>query len=125
MAQDGDAAGAHELQHACNQSNDQQAQAQEQDKQVRHDGRHEKMPPLNRNPVKEDDRHGVLQHRERERAEEQHGDKQKAAHHLAVGQKGPQFLDQRGRLTRHDKLEILPQGQEELVLAEEVREHHQ
>ena len=42
-----------------------------------------------------------------------------------MGQKGPQFLDQRTRLTRHDKLEILPQGEEELVLAEEVREHHQ
>ena len=43
-----------------------------------------------------------------------------ATHHLAVGEKGSQFLDQRTwRLTRHHKLEILPQGEEELVLTQE------
>ena len=54
-----------------------------------------------------------------------HGYEEDTAHHLSVGQKGPQFLDQRIRLTRHDKLEILPQGAEELVLGEDVREGHE
>ena len=93
-----------------NKGDDQQAEAQEQDEEVGHDGGHEKVPSPDRDPVKEDHRHGVLQHRERERAEEEHGYEEDTAHHLAVGQKGPQFLDQRIRLTRHDKLEILPQG---------------
>ena len=99
--------------------------AEDQDKEVGHHGRHEKVPPLDRDPVKEDHRHGVLQDRERERAEEQHGHEQKAAHHLAVGQKNPQFRDQGVRLTRDNKPEILLQGEQELVLAEEVREHDQ
>jgi hypothetical protein len=74
---------------------------------------------------KEDDRHGVLEHRERKRAEKEHGHEEDTTHHLAVGQKGPQFVDQGAGLTWHDTLEILPQSAEKLVLTEHMRERQQ
>ena len=116
---------SNKLQHTGDNRGHEQAQAEKQDEDVRHYGRYEEMPPLDCDPVKEDHRHGVLQHREGECAEEEHRDEENAAHHLAMREESPQFLDQGVGLTRHDKAEILPQGDQQALLGKDVRKRDQ
>ena len=64
------------------------------------------MASAYRHPVQEDDGHGVFQHREGERAEEDHGPEQSPADYVAMLHEAGQLGDQGGGLTRDQPLQI-------------------
>ncbi len=80
--------------------------AERQDEQVRHDGGHQKVTPPDRDAMKENDRHRILKHGERKRAEKQHQCKQQPADELTMRQEVAQLADQRARLPGNDELQI-------------------
>ncbi|HET7402924.1 MAG TPA: PAS domain S-box protein [Usitatibacter sp.] len=78
---------------------------------------------LRRDAVVEDHRHGVLDHGERERAEEHHGAEDHPPGHVAVVHEVLELVDERLRLPGHDPLEIALEGVEHFRGAHEVRQH--
>lgn len=57
---------------------------QKEDVAIGYDRRDQKVAPVNRHPVQEDDGHRIFQHREGERTEKDHGDQQRPADHGAM-----------------------------------------
>ena len=85
----------HRLQNPGNQRDQQQAEAERKDVGVRQYRRDHEMTPSYRHPVVKDHRHGVLEHGERQRAEEHHRREQYPADDLTVDEKAGQLADDR------------------------------
>src|SRR5437660_4771231 len=96
-----------DLEPAGDDRHDEQSDGEEEDEQVRHGRRDEKMPAANGDAVKEDDAHGVFKHGKRERAEKKHRREQQAAQRVAMGEERPQLLHQSTGMTRDDEFQIL------------------
>ena len=80
------------------------------------------MAPPHRHAVQEDHRHGVLQHREGQRAEEDHGHEQHPADDIAMFEKARELRDHRARLARHQPLHVARQRGEQFALVDDVRQ---
>ena len=112
----------HRLQAAGDQRDDQQAEAEAQDVAVRQQRRHQEMAPPHDHAVQEDDRHRLLQHREGERAEEQHRPQEDPSEDDAVFQERRKFLDDRAGLAGHQPFQVDRQRLEQLALVDHVRQ---
>jgi hypothetical protein len=66
-------------------------------------------------PVNEDHRHRVLEHGERERAEEQHRHEQHQADDAAILDEAGQLDDHRGRFARYEPFQVAAKRREELL----------
>jgi len=122
-AQQAEAFLSHGLQGARRDRDDQQSEAQAQDVEVRHQGRDDETAAAYRDPVQEDHRHRALQHREGQRAEEQHGRQQDPSDDVPVLQEIRKLDHDRMGLPRHDPFEVAAQGLQQLALVDQLREH--
>ena len=120
-------AGAQLVQGSRDERDDQQADGQGHHEQVRHHRRHQEVTATHGHAMEEDHRHGVLEHGEREAAEEQHQGHQQPADDVPVRQERTQFADQHVRSARHDEFEAGADRGEHPRFVEHVRqrEHHQ
>ncbi len=105
----------------------QQPQAQHRDIAVRQHRRDQEMPAPDRDAMDEDHRHGVFQHRERQRTEEQHRAEQDPADRGAGAQERRQLGHQRAGLSGHDPLEVARQRRQQQLRVDHMRQrdHHQ
>ena len=124
VAEQPDALGAHHLQGARHQRYDHDAEAQRHDVAVGQHRRHQEVAPPHRETVHEDHAHGVFEHREGQRTEEQHGERQHPGDDGPVVEEVRDLGDDRARLARRQQLEIAAQGVQQFGLVDEVRQHH-
>jgi hypothetical protein len=83
------------------------------------------VAPLDRDPVKEDHRHGVLQHRERRGAEEEEHQEAHAAHHVPRREHRAHLLAEILGVRRQHHLEVLAQGLQEDLGVHHVGQRHE